>query len=89
MREKLLNYLHMYREQQQRGHCRAPSPLLPHRIMDEPPREKRARADFFRAKEAKRAVKKQRKTAKLKAKLDQMAAAAADVATQSSPGRPA
>ena len=77
----------MYTEQKQRGHSRAPSLL--HRIMDEPPRDKRARADFFRAKEAKRAVKKQRKKAKLKAKLDQMAAAAADVATHSSPGRPA
>ena len=37
--------------------------------MEAPPREKRARAAFFREKEAQRAAKKQRKRAKLTARL--------------------
>ena len=47
--------------------------------MDAPPREQRARAAFFREKEARRVAKKQRKKERLLAKVAQ-AAKAADVA---------
>ena len=47
--------------------------------MDAPPREPRARAAFFREKEARRVAKKQRKKDRLLAKVAQ-AAKAADVA---------
>ena len=49
------------------------------RHMDAPPREQRARAAFFREKEARRIAKKQRKKDRLLAKVAQ-AANAADVA---------
>ena len=47
--------------------------------MEVPPREQRARAAFFREKEARRVAKKQRKKERLLAKVAQ-AAKAADVA---------
>ena len=49
--------------------------------MEEPPREKRARAAFFREKDAKRAAKQQRKKDKLTEKIARGVAAENDVAT--------
>ena len=51
-----------------------------HEHMDAPPREKRARAAFFREKDAKRAAKQQRKKAKLMEKISLGGAPEKDVA---------
>ena len=59
----------------QRGPSRAQ-----HEHMEAPPREKRARAAFFREKDAKRAAKQQRKKDKLTEKISQGGATEKDVA---------
>ena len=54
--------------------------------MENPPRQKQARAAFFRAAAARHAVKKQRKKAILEAKLAKYAAAADGATKLSSQG---
>ena len=65
----------MRKPRAQRGPSRAQ-----HEHMEAPPREKRARAAFFREKDAKRAAKQQRKKEKLTEKISRGVAAEKDVA---------